>query len=94
MTALEIILIILIVLFVGGIVAWRVSARLRARKGKSAPSCGCGSGCVGSVGCSGCAAKCPSTPTESAADNDGMPPIAVRSTVTCDFSDITAKIKL
>ena len=48
MTALEIVLIIAIILFLGGIVAWRVLAHVRKRK-SGGVSGGCGS-------CGGCAA--------------------------------------
>ena len=87
MTPLEIILIILIILFVGGIIAWRVTARVLAKKGK-AKSSGCG------CGCSGCAAaaSCPSARAAAANDDDDMPEISVQSEIGCDFSDIVAKM--
>ncbi|MCM1367836.1 MAG: FeoB-associated Cys-rich membrane protein [Roseburia sp.] len=87
MTALEIVLIILIILFVGGIVGWRVWRKVRAkRNGESAPSCGCGCS-----SCSACAAKCPSQTADEKVDDD-MPPVAVQSTVSCDFSDVVANL--
>lgn len=91
MTALEIILIIAIILFLGGIVAWRVLARVRKRKSGGA-SGGCGS-------CGGCAAagSCPAAKAAKAAkaerEGDEMHE-SVQTTVTCDFSDIVAKLRV
>lgn len=84
MTAFEIILIILIILFVGGIISWRICARVHKKNGKSTTSCGCG--------CSGCAASecCPSARGKERAD-DGIE-IVVQSNVSCDFSDIVAQM--
>ncbi|MBD5130998.1 MAG: FeoB-associated Cys-rich membrane protein [Clostridiales bacterium] len=91
MTALEIVLIILIILFVGGIVGWKVFKAVRNKKaaktGGSTSSCGCG--------CAGCAAS-GSCPSASAAKDkyygddpdDAMPEINVQSEVTCDFTDL------
>ncbi len=90
MTALEIILIIAIILFLGGIVAWRVLAHVRKRKSGGATG-GCGS-------CGGCAAagSCPAAKAAKAAkaerEGDEMRE-SVQTTVTCDFSDIVAKLR-
>lgn len=89
MTALEIVLIILIILFVGAIVTWRVLAHLRKKKGEGGSSCGCG--------CSGCASAstCQAARAAKAAEHndDDMPEVTVQSNVTCDFSDIVAKTR-
>lgn len=85
--ALEIPMIIFIVLFVGGIVAWRVTARVRKKRGKSVGKNNCG---CGSCGCCSARGSCPSA--NMAVNVDGsdeqMPDITVRSNVTCDFSDL------
>lgn len=81
MRPFEIILIILIVLFLVGILAWQIVKRVRKKKGKAVKSsCGC---------CDGCAAKggCPSA--KKAPKDDTMPEVSVKSEVTCDFSDLT-----
>lgn len=88
MTALEIILIILIILFVGGIVTWRVLARLRKKKSEGGSSCGCG--CSGCAAASACHAARATKPVEP--DDNAMPEVEVQSTVKCDFSDIVAKM--
>ena len=94
MTALEIVLIIAIILFLGGIVAWRVLVHVRKRKSGGA-SGGCGS--CGS--CGGCAAagSCPAAKAAKAAkagrEGDGEMHESVQTTVTCDFSDIVAKLR-
>ena len=91
MTALEIVLIIAIILFLGGIVAWRVLVHVRKRKNGGA-SGGCGS-------CGGCAAagSCPAAKAAKAAkaerEGDGEMHESVQTTVTCDFSDIVAKLR-
>lgn len=91
MTALEIVLIIAIILFLGGIVAWRVLAHVRKRK-SGGVSGGCGS-------CGGCAAagSCPAAKAAKAAkaerEGDGEMHESVQTTVTCDFSDIVAKLR-
>lgn len=84
MTALEIILIILITLFVGGVIAWRVYARVRAKKKGTASGCGCAS-------CS----NCPSGGACShggGADNEKMPEFHAVSEVTCDLSDVAKQM--
>lgn len=91
MTALEIVLIIAIILFLGGIVAWRVLVHVRKRKSGGA-SGGCGS-------CGGCAAAgaCPAAKAAKAAkterEGDDEMRESVQTTVTCDFSDIMAKLR-
>ncbi len=91
MTALEIVLIIAIILFLGGIVAWRVLVHVRKRKS------GCASGGCGS--CGGCAAagSCPAAKAAKAAkaerEGDDEMHESVQTTVTCDFSDIVAKLR-
>ena len=89
MTALEIVLIIAIILFLGGIVAWRVLVHVRKRKSGGA-SGGCGS-------CGGCAAagSCPAAKAAKAAkaEREGDDEMRVQTTVTCDFSDIVAKLR-
>lgn len=88
MTALEIILIILMVLFLGAVIAWQVVKRVRKAKGKSTKSsCGCG------CDCGGCAVKnCPSKSAQKYyGDDEAMPEVNVQSDVTCDFSDLIAK---
>ena len=91
MTALEIVLIIAIILFLGGIVAWRVLVHVRKRKSGGA-SGGCGS-------CGGCAAagSCPAAKAAKAAkaerEGDDEMHESVQTTVTCDFSDIVAKLR-
>ena len=85
--ALEVCMIVLIVALVGGVVAWQIVKRVRAKKSGDS-SCGCG--------CSECAARggCPSAKAKTPAANDpddGMPEIAVQSEVKCDFSDINVK---
>lgn len=92
MRPFEIILIILIILFLGGMVAWKIVKHIRNKGGKTTtPSCGCSD-------CSGCAASgsCPSKGKDkycSDDPDDDMPKICVRSEVACDFSDVVAKMK-
>lgn len=84
MRPLEIILIILIILFVGGITAWRVCARvLKKRSGNSDGSCGCG--------CDNCAerGKCPAAKSfYTTGADENMPETPVRSDAVCSFEDI------
>ena len=83
----EIVLIILIVLFLGGILAWQIVKRVRAHKGKSTKtSCGCGD-CSACSACSGCNNKQQEKYYGNDTD-DVMPEINVQSEVTCDFSDL------
>lgn len=89
MTALEIILIILIILFVGGIVGrsvWRTVKNKKAAAGGKNSGVGCG------CGCSGCAKSgtCPAAQSDRAAidADEQMPDVTVLSEVTCDFDDI------
>lgn len=84
MTALEIILIILIILFVGGIAGWKIYSHIRKKRGDAK-----GGGCCD---CAGCAhsKNCPSANQSyyGDADDDAMPEVNVQSDVTCDFSDL------
>lgn len=85
MTALEIILIILIILFVGGVIAWRVYARVRGKKKGAAPDCGCAS-------CSNCrsggACSRASDPNENLVND-----VRAVSDVSCDLSDVAELMK-
>ena len=91
MSALEIGLVFAIILFLGGIVAWRVLVHVRKRK-SGGVSGGCGS-------CGGCAAagSCPAAKAAKAAkaerEGDDEMRESVQTTVTCDFSDIVAKLR-
>lgn len=85
MRPFEIVLIILIILFVGGIAAWSIVKRVSRKNGKGGGSpCGCD--------CGACSAECAckSAPRK---DDDGMPEIAVRSNVTCSLDDIAEKMR-
>ncbi len=85
MTALEIILIILIILFVGGVIAWRVYARVRGKKKGAAPDCGCSS-------CSNCASGGACSRASDPNENF-MKDIHEVSEVSCDLSDVAEQIK-
>lgn len=80
--AVEIPVIIFIILLVGGVVAWRVVKKVRAKKrdgGQSSCGCGCG-GCPMSGSCH--------TANKKSDADDAMPKVNVQSDVTCDFSDL------
>lgn len=87
MKPLEIILIILIILFLGAVLAWQIVKRVRKKQGKATKSFSGSCGC-----CDGCAAKggCPAAKSKSSGE---MPRIEVKSDVTCDFSDLTPSDK-
>ncbi len=86
---LEILLIILIILFVGGYVAWRVVKAVRSKRGKSTRSA-CGGGCS----CCAASGSCPHANGAAAqSDDDVMPAIEVQSEVSCDFSDLVEDAK-
>ncbi len=84
MRPLEIILIILIILFLGAVIAWQIVKRVRKKQGKTTKSfsgsCGCCDGCAAKGGCS--AAKKADTSTD-------LPKLEIKSEVSCDFSDLT-----
>lgn len=81
--AVEIPVIIFIVLFVGGLIAWRIVKAVRAKKNGGA----CG-------GCSACSARgsCPHAKRKPTTDDGAMPEATVLSEATCDFSDLIKPI--
>ncbi len=82
MTPFEIVLIISIVLFLGGIIAWQVVKRVRKKQGKAVKSpCGCCDGCAAKGGC----------PAAKKSTDDAIPEATVKSEVSCDFSDLIEK---
>ncbi len=84
MRPLEIVLIICIILFVGGIAAWNIVKRVRGKKGGGGGSpCGCD--------CGACSADCGRKPAPQ--NDDGMPEIAVRSLVACELDGIADKMR-
>lgn len=83
MRPLEIVLIICIILFVGGIAAWSIAKRVRGKKGGGGSPCG--------YDCGACSADCGRKPAPQ--NDDGMPEIAVRSLVACELDSIADKMR-